>query len=119
LVQGRGRQFRDTTIAAMSDFGCAVSENGKRVRIMSLARRCSDWAVACYGRMLIQYSGLKERSFYEGANLAVTINFRSIRTWIAEPHLRWEKQVLETIFPEVQCGAGWLECAADEKRGLM
>jgi uncharacterized protein (DUF1501 family) len=99
LARDLGDRMGDTVILTMSEFGRAVSENGNRGtdhghgNAMFIIGGQNVRGGKVYGR----WPGLAREHRYEGRDLAVTTDFRSVFTEVVHSHLGVADT--KTIFP--------------------
>jgi len=100
LSQRLGPMFDDTSIVVMSEFGRTVKQNGNggtdhgHGNVMwVLGGKVSG------GKVYGDWRGLQSDQLYEGRDLAVTTDFRSVLSQICERHLGLNDQQLLKVFP--------------------
>src|SRR5262249_14106855 len=79
LVQGLGPAYKDTVIVVMSEFGRTARENGNRGTDHGHGNVM--WVMGgpvAGGKVYGQWPGLSEDALFEGRDLAVTTDFRSV-----------------------------------------
>lgn len=92
--------FDNTTIIVMSEFGRTVRENGTggtdhgHGNVMWLLGGKVNGA-----KVHGHWPGLSNEALFEGRDLAVTTDFRSVLAHVAERHLRLTDQQLANVFP--------------------
>ena len=100
LASGLGRDWPDTVVVVLSEFGRTVHENGDGgtdhghgnvIWVMGGSIRG--------GRIYGDWPGLAPAELYQRRDLAVTTDYRLALAAILERHLRVEDQQLERIFP--------------------
>jgi len=114
LASELGPAFKDTVVVVISEFGRTAKENGNGgtdhghgnvVWLMGGPIRG--------GRLYGTWPGLSSRELYEGRDLAVTTDFRSVFCHIATYHLGVPDRALEAVFPGfVQPPSGRLQFLA-------
>jgi uncharacterized protein (DUF1501 family) len=103
LVRELGSEFANTTILVMSEFGRTVKENGNggtdhgHGNVMWLLGGPIGGGKV-YGR----WPGLDEIDLYQGRDLDVTTDFRSVASLILEQHLGLKNAQLRHVFPDFQ-----------------
>ncbi len=102
LVQHLGPMFEDTTIVVMSEFGRTARQNGNggtdhgHGNVMWLLGGGVNG-----GKVHGDWPGLGAQALYEGRDLAVTTDFRSVLAQIGERHLRLTDKQLQILFPSL------------------
>jgi uncharacterized protein (DUF1501 family) len=100
LAQGLGNDWDDTVVVVMSEFGRTLRENGdggtdhghgNAVWLLGGAVRG--------GRVYGEWPGLAPDALYEGRDLAVTTDFRTVLAAVLGRHLRLSDRALAQIFP--------------------
>jgi len=92
--------FENTTIVVMSEFGRTVRENGTggsdhgHGNLMWLLGGKVNG-----GRIHGRWPGLSNEALFEGRDLAVTTDFRSVLAHVAGRHLQLTDQQLANVFP--------------------
>ena len=106
LAQGLGPAWRDTVVVVLSEFGRTVRENGDGGTdhghgnaVWLLGGRVRGGQV--YG----DWPGLTADRLYEGRDLAVTTDFRTVLASVIARHLRLPDRALAKIFPDPPRGA--------------
>jgi uncharacterized protein (DUF1501 family) len=100
LADKLGPALADTAIVVMSEFGRTVRQNGNggtdhgHGNVMWLMG-----AQIAGGKMHGQWPGLQDNALYEGRDLAVTTDFRSVLAQLAEQHLRLPDARLAEVLP--------------------
>jgi uncharacterized protein (DUF1501 family) len=100
LSKQLGSVFEDTTIVVMSEFGRTAKENGTGGSDHGHGNVM--WVLGGKvqgGKVHGQWTGLGDKDLYEGRDLAVTTDFRSVLAHIAERHLSLTDKQLSTVFP--------------------
>jgi uncharacterized protein (DUF1501 family) len=100
LAQRLGPSFEDTTIVVMSEFGRTVRQNGNNGTdhghgnvMWLLGGRIAG------GKIHGEWPSLNESSLYEGRDLAVTVDFRTVLSHLIERHLKLSDAQLDKVFP--------------------
>ncbi len=100
MAQRLGPVFDDTTIVVMSEFGRTVRQNGNGGTDHGHGNVMWVLGGKVNGGMVHgDWPGLADRSLYEGRDVAVTTDFRSVLAQIGEQHLRLPDAQLERVFP--------------------
>jgi uncharacterized protein (DUF1501 family) len=101
LANGLGKEWDDTVVVVLSEFGRTVHENGGGGTdhghgnvIWVLGGRVRG------GRIYGEWPGLGEAQLYQRRDLAVTTDYRSAIAAILERHLRLDDRRLAQIFPD-------------------
>jgi uncharacterized protein (DUF1501 family) len=108
LVADLGDRMADTTIMTMSEFGRTVRQNGSGGTDHGHASALFVIGGDVKGRKVYgKWPGLEPEQLYEGRDLALTTDFRSVFSEVAAKHLGAKR--LESVFPGFEAGArGWL-----------
>jgi uncharacterized protein (DUF1501 family) len=105
LVIDLGDRMSDTTIMTMSEFGRTVRQNGSGGTDHGHASALFVIGGDVKGKKVYgKWPGLEPEQLYEGRDLALTTDFRSVFSEIASKHLGAKR--LDTLFPGYQAGAG-------------
>src|SRR5207248_4022713 len=95
-----GRDWQDTAIVVLSEFGRTVRENGDGGTdhghgnvVWVLGGRVAG------GKIYGDWPGLASDALYEGRDLAVTSDFRTVLAAVLARHLRLNDRALAQIFP--------------------
>ncbi|MDP9109751.1 MAG: DUF1501 domain-containing protein, partial [Pseudomonadota bacterium] len=102
LAQRLGPMFDDTTIVVMSEFGRTVRQNGNggtdhgHGNVMWLLG-----GPVVGGRVHGEWPGLDEAQLYEGRDVPVTTDFRSVLAQVATHHLKLSDAALARVFPDL------------------
>jgi uncharacterized protein (DUF1501 family) len=100
LAQGLGRDWADTVVVVLSEFGRTVHENGDAgtdhghgnvIWVMGGPVRG--------GRVYGEWPGLAPAALYEGRDLAVTTDYRNVLAAVIARHMRLPDRALSEIFP--------------------
>jgi len=100
FAKGLGPDWRDTVIVVLSEFGRTVRENGDGGTDHGHGNVI--WVLGGSvrgGQVYGDWPGLASAALYEGRDLAVTTDFRSVLTAVAARHLRVPDRTLGAIFP--------------------
>lgn len=103
LIEALGPAYQKTVIIVMSEFGRTVKENGNGGTDHGHGN--AMWLLGgpiAGGKILGRWDGLSERALYEGRDLPVTTDFRSVITAVIRDHLSLDKAKLNAIFPDFQ-----------------
>ncbi len=109
LSKQLGGLFDDTTIVVMSEFGRTARENGTggtdhgHGNVMWVLGGRVDG-----GRVHGRWSGIDGSGLYEGRDLAVTTDFRTVLAHISEQHLGLRDTQLASVFPAMPKSDGKL-----------
>ena len=108
LVTDLGDRMGDVTIMTMSEFGRTVRQNGNGGTDHGHASALFVIGGDVKGRTVYgKWPGLEPEQLYEGRDLALTTDFRSVFSEVAAKHLGAAK--LDTVFPGYSGGsANWL-----------
>ena len=105
LATGLGPSFDKTTIMVMSEFGRTVKENGNGGTdhghgnaIWLLGGKVNG------GKLYGKWNGVAQNELYEGRDLPVTTDFRSVVGSIVGEHLHLSQAQLDSIFPNFKIG---------------
>lgn len=108
LVTDLGDRMDDVVIMTMSEFGRMAKENGNRGTDHGHAGAL--FVIGGHvkgGKVYGKWPGLEQEQLYEGRDLALTTDFRSVFAEVASDHLGAKK--LDTIFPGFAAGKrNWL-----------
>ncbi len=103
LVEALGDSYNKTMIMVVSEFGRTVKENGNGGTdhghgntIWLLGGKVNG------GQMYGRWNGMGQRDLYEGRDLPVTTDFRSVIGSIIGEHMQLSQAQLATIFPSFQ-----------------
>lgn len=100
LAQGLGREWDETIVVVISEFGRTVHENGDggtdhgHGNVIWLAGGKVNG-----GRVYGQWPGLGAAQLYENRDLAVTTDYRAVLAVVAGRHLRLLDRVMSQLFP--------------------
>jgi len=101
LAKGLGPDWSDTVVVVVSEFGRTVHENGNggtdhgHGNIM--------WVLGGGvrgGKVYGDWPGLAQTALYEGRDLAITTDYRTVFAAVAARHLRLPDKALAQIFPD-------------------
>ncbi len=102
FVQALGNDWQDTVVVVVSEFGRTVRENGNGGTDHGHGNVM--WVIGGGvrgGRVYGQWPGLASAALYEGRDLAVTTDYRSVFAGIVERHLRLPDTALAQVFPSL------------------
>ncbi|NNM52785.1 MAG: DUF1501 domain-containing protein [Pseudomonadales bacterium] len=103
LAHELGSEFTNTTVLVMSEFGRTVRENGNggtdhgHGNVMWLLG-----GIMGGGKVYGQWPSLEEIDLYQGRDLEVTTDFRSVATMVLQQQFRLDDAQLRHIFPAFQ-----------------
>jgi uncharacterized protein (DUF1501 family) len=100
LARGLGSAWNDTIIVVLSEFGRRVRENGNGGTDHGHGNLI--WVLGGGvggGRVYGEWPGLATGQLYQGRDLAVTTDYRSVVAVILERHLRLDDRQLAQVFP--------------------
>lgn len=100
LARRLGPMFDDTTIVVMSEFGRTVRQNGNNGTDHGHGNVM--WLLGgpvAGGKVYGDWQGLGEAQLYEGRDVPVTTDFRSVLAQIIERHVRLSDRQLSKVFP--------------------
>ncbi len=100
FVAALGPLYEDTLVLVMSEFGRTVHENGNGGTDHGHGNAL--WALGDGvrgGRIYGDWPGLATRNLYEGRDMAVTVDFRSVIAATLSSHMRLSAEQLRVIFP--------------------
>lgn len=96
-----GDTYSRTVILVMSEFGRTVKENGNNGTDHGHGNFI--WALGGAvqgGKLQGHWDGIADRSLYEGRDLPVRTDFRSVISSVAADHLQLSSSQLQAVFPE-------------------
>ncbi len=102
LAKGLGRDWDDTVVAVISEFGRTVRENGNGGTDHGHGNVI--WVLGGSvrgGRVYGDWPGLAKEQLYHGRDLAVTTDYRTVFAAILERHLGLADRQLAQIFPNL------------------
>jgi uncharacterized protein (DUF1501 family) len=102
LAQKLGPSLDDTAIVVMSEFGRTVRQNGNNGTDHGHGNVM--WVLGGHvagGKVHGEWPGLNEGALYEGRDLAVTTDFRTILANIVARHLALTDAQLSRVFPQM------------------
>jgi uncharacterized protein (DUF1501 family) len=100
FAQGLSHDWDDTVVVVLSEFGRTVRENGDGGTDHGHGNVMWVLGGAVQGgRVYGDWPGLAPDALYEGRDLAVTTDFRSVLAAILARHLRLADRALAQIFP--------------------
>lgn len=100
LIDGMGPAADETVILVMSEFGRTVRENGNRGTDHGHGNVM--WLLGnpvAGGKVYGAWPGLSTQALYEGRDLAVTTDFRSVIGCVLERHVGLPDASLDTVLP--------------------
>ena len=103
LAQRLGPALDDTLILVMSEFGRTVRQNGNggtdhgHGNVMWLLG--GGLGAACAGKVAGRWPGLDDAALYEGRDLDITTDYRSVLAAILQQHLRLPDTAISTVLP--------------------
>jgi uncharacterized protein (DUF1501 family) len=100
FAKALGPVWQDTAVIVLSEFGRTVRENGDSGT--DHGRGTAVWVLGGAvqgGRIYGAWPGLASEALYEGRDLAVTTDFRTVLAVVAARHLRVPDRALGAIFP--------------------
>jgi uncharacterized protein (DUF1501 family) len=100
FAKGLGPDWRDTVMVVISEFGRTVHENGNGGTDHGHGN--AIWVMGGPvrgGRVYGSWPGLASAALYEGRDLAVTTDYRTVLAGLVERHLRLPDAALAQIFP--------------------
>jgi uncharacterized protein (DUF1501 family) len=101
LADALGETYQRTTILVMSEFGRTVRENGNNGTDHGHGNFI--WALGGAvqgGKLFGHWDGITDRSLYEGRDLPVRTDFRSVVSSIIGEHLQLSSRQLQSVFPD-------------------
>ncbi|MBV8617924.1 MAG: DUF1501 domain-containing protein [Curvibacter sp.] len=107
LAQGLGPVFDDTVVLVMSEFGRTAHQNGNGGTDHGHGNVL--WALGgpvAGGRVHGHWPGLDQGALYEGRDLAVSTDFRSVITQVALQHLQMPEDRMAALLPDFREPAG-------------
>ena len=102
LADGLGKGYQDTVVVVMSEFGRTVHENGNRGTDHGHGNVM--WVMGggvAGGKVHGRWPGLETASLYEGRDLAVTTDFRSVIGSVLAGHLKLSPEQIGAVLPGV------------------
>jgi uncharacterized protein (DUF1501 family) len=102
LAKGLGRDWDDTVIAVLSEFGRTVRENGNGGTDHGHGNVV--WVLGGSvrgGRIYGAWPGLARPQLYQGRDLPVTTDYRAVLAAILERHLGLDDRQLDQVFPDL------------------
>ena len=100
LAHGLGSDWNDTVVVVVSEFGRTVRENGDGGTDHGHGN--AIWVLGGSvrgGRVYGEWPGLSHAQLYEGRDLGVTTDFRSVLASVGERHLRLSDRAIAAVFP--------------------
>src|SRR5438874_6707525 len=105
FAEALGRAWRDTVVVVLSEFGRTVRENGDGGTDHGHGNVIWLLGGAVQGgRVYGDWPGLAADALYEGRDLAVTTDFRTVLAAVLGRHLRLPDRSLAQIFPDLPAG---------------
>jgi len=102
LVNGLGANYNDTVILVMSEFGRTFHENGDAGTDHGHGNAMWIMGGATKGGVIQgRWPGLDADSLYEGRDLAVTTDFRSVIAAVLQQHMHLNDEQLSVVFPTI------------------
>ena len=102
FAKGQGQAWDDTIVAVISEFGRTIHENGNGGTDHGHGNVV--WVLGGNvrgGRVYGDWPGLAKAELYQGRDLAVTTDYRSVFAAILERHLGLADNQLAQIFPSL------------------
>ena len=102
FAKGLGQDWDDTVVAVISEFGRTVHENGNAGTDHGHGNVV--WVLGGTvhgGRVYGDWPGLAKAQLYQGRDLAVTTDYRTIFAAVLERHLGLADDQLAQIFPDL------------------
>jgi uncharacterized protein (DUF1501 family) len=100
FAKGLGQDWQDTAVIVLSEFGRTVHENGDAGTDHGHGNVVWVLGGAVQGgKVYGDWPGLAPAALYEGRDLAVTTDFRTVLAAVAARHLRIPDRALGNIFP--------------------
>lgn len=102
LASGLGRNWDDTVVVVLSEFGRTVHQNGSAGTDHGHGNVI--WVLGGGvrgGHVYGDWPGLATAQLYQGRDLAVTTDYRTVLAAILERHLRLDDNRLTRIFPDL------------------
>jgi uncharacterized protein (DUF1501 family) len=101
LARGLGDRLRETTVVVLSEFGRTVKQNGNGATDHGHGNVALLLGAGVRGgKVHGEWPGLEGASLYEGRDLAVTTDFRSLLGEILEQRFRLGDKALASVLPE-------------------
>ena len=100
FAKALGPDWQDTAVVVLSEFGRTVRENGDGGTDHGHGNVV--WVLGgkvAGGNLYGEWPGLAAEALYEGRDLAVTTDFRSVLAAVATRHLRIPDRALSVVFP--------------------
>jgi uncharacterized protein (DUF1501 family) len=100
MARGLGPAWNDTLVVVISEFGRTVRVNGNGGTDHGHGN--AIWLLGGQvggGRVFGDWPGLRPQALYEGRDLAVTTDYRTVLAAVSQRHLRIADQMLDRIFP--------------------
>jgi uncharacterized protein (DUF1501 family) len=107
FAQDMGDRMSDVVVMTMTEFGRTARENGNRGTDHGHAGAMFVLGGPVKGKKVYgKWPGLQRDQLYEGRDLALTTDFRTVFAEVAGQHLGASK--LDAVFPRFDGKAGWL-----------
>jgi uncharacterized protein (DUF1501 family) len=107
LATGLGKGYADTVIVVMSEFGRTVHENGNRGTDHGHGN--AMWVMGgpvAGGKVYGTWPGLAPEALYEGRDLAVTTDFRSVIAAVLADHMKIDAAAVGRVLPGAPAAPG-------------
>jgi uncharacterized protein (DUF1501 family) len=100
LVTALGDQYKNTLIVVMSEFGRTVKENGNNGTDHGHGNMMLLLGGGIVGgKVYGNWRGLASGQLYEGRDLPVTTDFRSVLSTVLAEHMKVSKAGMQEVFP--------------------
>jgi uncharacterized protein (DUF1501 family) len=107
FAQDMGEKMADVVVMTMTEFGRTARENGNRGTDHGHAGAMFVLGGPVKGKKVYgKWPGLQRDQLYEGRDLALTTDFRTVFAEVAAQHMGASK--LDAVFPRFDGKAGWL-----------
>jgi len=107
LAQGLGEEYRNTTVLVMSEFGRTVAQNGNNGTDHGHGNVA--WVMGGGvqgGKVYGRWPGLNPNQLWEGRDLAVTTDFRSVIGAVVAGQFGVDDNALRQIIPDYKSDEG-------------
>jgi uncharacterized protein (DUF1501 family) len=102
LAHSLGPAYAETTIVVISEFGRTVAQNGNAGTDHGHGNlMCLMGGPIAGGKIHGEWPGLDDAALYEGRDLAVVTDYRTVLAQISERHLRLSDTDLSAVFPNM------------------